>query len=304
MNSCEEGLTKVRNQPIIKNIFDERTDGMNWIYKLERKFGRFAIPNLMMYLIIFAVAGFALNLINPYFFVQYLALNPEAVMHGQIWRLFTFVLYPPDSDIFWFLLYMYLYYVMGSTLERAWGTFTFNLYMFLGIIGQVVGAMLVYLITGWSGNYSLTYVYLSLLMGYALAFPDAQLLLFFIIPIKVKWIAIFEVVMFISSFITGGIATKVMIIMSMINVIIFFVSMYGRRVRHAPRQAVRRAQFEHQTRQASPRQGVPRHRCAVCGRTELDDENLEFRYCSQCDGQYEYCMEHLYTHKHVKRDDR
>ena len=274
---------------------------MNWISKLQRKFGRYAIPNLMNYIMILAAAGFFLSWINPTFFYSYLSLNPEAIMHGQVWRLVTFLLTPPSHDILYFLLYMYLYYMLGTNLERAWGTFTFNLYIFIGVLGHILGAMVIYWVTGYSGSYGLTYLYMSLFFGFAATFPDAQFLLFFIIPVKAKWLALFDGAFFLYGIVFGSFATRVMAVLALANFIIFFISMYGNRVRQAPRQAARRASYQ---RQATPSRGTPRHRCAVCGRTELDDENLEFRYCSQCDGQYEYCMDHLYTHKHVKNGDR
>ena len=274
---------------------------MNWINKLQRKFGRYAIPNLMNYIMILAAAGFFLSWINPTFFYSYLSLNPEAIMHGQVWRLVTFLLTPPSHDILYFLLYMYLYYMLGTNLERAWGTFTFNLYIFIGVLGHILGAMVIYWVTGYSGSYGLTYLYMSLFFGFAATFPDAQFLLFFIIPVKAKWLALVDGAFFLYGIVFGSFATRVMAGLALANFIIFFISMYGNRVRQAPRQAARRASYQ---RQAAPSRGTPRHRCAVCGRTELDDENLEFRYCSQCDGQYEYCMDHLYTHKHVKNGDR
>lgn len=276
---------------------------MNWIYKLQRKFGRYAIPGIMKYVIILQAAGFALLRINPIFFYQYLALDPAAVMRGQVWRLFTFLIQPAHTDILYFLLYIYLYYLLGTTLERAWGSFVFDLYIFIGILGHILAAMVVYWVTGYNGApyfYNLSYLYMSLFMAYAAVFPDAQFLLFFIIPIKAKWFAIAEGLFFLYGIIMGSMATRIVAILSFANFIIFFLSMYGKNFREAPKTAARRASYQHKVNRAVPKTGTPRHRCAVCGRTELDDENLEFRYCSQCDGQYEYCMEHLYTHKHVK----
>jgi hypothetical protein len=284
-----------------------RMDFMGWIYKLQRKFGKYAIPNLMTYVMIMQAAGFALMWINPAFFYQYLALDAAAIMHGQVWRLFTFLLQPADSRFLYFLLYMYMYYLLGSTLERVWGSFVFDLYIFIGILGHILAAMVIYWLTGYNGApffYNLSYLYMSLFMGYAAMFPDAQFLLFFIIPIKAKWLAYFEGAVFLYGIVMGSMATRIVALLSFANFIIFFLSMHGKNIRQAPKAAARKATYQHKMNQAAPRRGNPRHRCAVCGRTEFDDENLEFRFCSQCDGQYEYCMDHLYTHKHVKKGDQ
>ncbi|MCI8514896.1 MAG: hypothetical protein HFI93_09780 [Lachnospiraceae bacterium] len=278
---------------------------MNWIYKLQNKFGRYAIPGLMKYVIVLQAAGFALLRINPLFFYEYLCLDPAAVMHGQIWRLFTFLLQPAHTDFLYFLLYMYLYYLLGTTLEHVWGSFVFDLYIFIGVLGHILAAMVVYWLTGYNGApyfYNLSYLYMSLFMAYAAMFPEAQFLLFFIIPIKAKWFAIAEGLFFLYGIIMGSMTTRIVALLSFANFIIFFLSMYGKNIREAPRTAARKASYQRKVSRSVPKTGTPRHRCAVCGRTELDDENLEFRYCSQCDGQYEYCMDHLYTHKHVKQD--
>ena len=101
---------------------------MNWIDKLERKFGRYAIRNLMYYVIVLYALGFIVQNMAPEFYTAYLALDPTAIMRGQIWRIITFVIYPPNNNIFYFLISMYLYYSIGRTLEYQWGAFRFNLY--------------------------------------------------------------------------------------------------------------------------------------------------------------------------------
>ena len=112
---------------------------MNFFRKLERKFGRFAIPNLMYYIIMMYAAGFVMSLFNPYFYVQYLALDAAAILRGQVWRIVTFLVCPPQSGVLFALLAMYLYYSIGSTLERVWGTFRFNMFFFMGVLGEKKG---------------------------------------------------------------------------------------------------------------------------------------------------------------------
>ena len=198
------------------------------------------------------------------------------------------------------LLAIYLYYNLGITLERVWGTFRFNVYFFMGILGHVLAALLIYLLTG--NVYLLTTDYLnfSLFFAFAATFPDMQFYLFFAIPIKAKWLAIFDGAYFLYGLMFGGMADRIAIIMSLLNFLIYFLMTRGGK--YNPKEIRRKQQFRAQMREASqpPKQGW-RHRCAVCGRTDADDPNLVFRYCSKCEGDYEYCQDHLYTHQHVTR---
>ena len=157
---------------------------MNFFRKLERKFGRFAIPNLMYYIIMMYAAGFVMSLFNPYFYVQYLALDAAAILRGQVWRIVTFLVCPPQSGVLFALLAMYLYYSIGSTLERVWGTFRFNMFFFMGVLGHIIAAFLVYGVTGFSVPMSPYYLNESLFLAFACTFPEMQFLLIFI-PIRV-----------------------------------------------------------------------------------------------------------------------
>lgn len=280
---------------------------MSWISKLERKFGRYAVRNLMLYLIGCYVLGLAIMYVNPTFYYNFLALNPAMVMKGQIWRLVTFLIQPPSTSLLYFLLYIYLYYILGNALERVWGTFTFDLYIVIGILGHILGAMAVYWITGYNGApyfYDLHYLYMSLFLGYALTFPEAEFLLFFLIPVKAKWFALFDLAYFAYGIIMGSMSTRIVALLSLANFLLFAVTMYGQKMGNKAQSTARRVVFQqkvHTGEKAARSQNGARHRCAVCGRTELDDPTLEFRFCSQCEGMYEYCSEHLYTHRHVKK---
>ncbi len=120
----------------------------NWLSKLERKFGRYAVPNLMYYIIILYAAGFILNILNPDFYYQFLSLDARAVLHGQIWRVVTFIIQPPSGSAVFIVFALYLYYMIGQQLEQAWGPFRFNLYFFSGMLFHVIAALLAYVITG------------------------------------------------------------------------------------------------------------------------------------------------------------
>ncbi len=273
---------------------------MNFINKLERKFGKYAIHNLMYYIIILYVVGYIINLVNPYFYTTFLQLDANAILHGQIWRIVTFLITPPGDNIFIAFIACYLYYMLGTNLERTWGAFKFNLYFFVGVIGIVLANIVVFLITGVNMPMDTTFLNLSLFFAFALMYPDLQFLFMFIIPVKAKWLALLNGAVYIYLLIVGGWTVKLMIIMSLANFIIFFFLTKDFK-RMSPSQVKRRAEFKKSVRQANKMMGGTRHKCAVCGRTEKDGDDLVFRYCSKCEGNYEYCQDHLYTHKHVTK---
>ena len=157
---------------------------MNWMDKLERKIGRYAVPNLMLYIIIMYGAGYVLYLVNPAFYAQYLCLNAQAILHGQVWRIITFIIQPPSYSLIWMLVALSLYYFIGKELERAWGTFRFNLYFFAGVLFHVIAAILVYVLTGLVLPLGTGYLNMSLFLVYAAMNPNAQFMLYFIIPVK------------------------------------------------------------------------------------------------------------------------
>ena len=288
----------------------------NWLDKLERKFSRYAIPNLITYIIILYAAGFALELINPTFYSQFLSLDASKILQGQIWRIVTFIIQPPSDSLIFIAFALYLYYMIGKQLEAAWGAFRFNLYFFSGMLFIVLGAILAYLLTGTVLPMDTWYLNLSLFFAFAALYPDIQLLLFFIIPIKIKWLAILDGLYFIYAIVQaflpaydGGVfgiyykANALAAFISILNFIIFFLSSRNMKP-YTPGQMKRKNDFKrkmrHAERPVNSYANGAKHRCAVCGRTELDDPNLEFRYCSKCNGNYEYCQDHLFTHTHVK----
>ena len=281
---------------------------MNWLDKLERKLGRYAIPNLTVYLLAGYVIGFAVMNFMPGL-LNWLTLEPGLILRGQLWRIISWVLIPPSSSLISLIFLVLLYYSLGSALERTWGTFRYNVYIFSGILFTVVAAFLLYgalyLIYGVEfslssvGLISTNYITMSIFLAFAAIYPDMEVLLYFILPIKMKWMALVYAAMAVYYFIQGGLATRVAIAASLLNFVIFFLSSRNMR-RFGPREQARKAKFKKQPRPHMTYAGGARHRCAVCGRTELDDPNLEFRFCSKCRGNYEYCQDHLFTQEHVK----
>lgn len=274
---------------------------MNFLNKMERKFGRFAIRNLTKYIILFYVVGYVFQFLykitgSPIYF--YLLLNPADILQGQIWRLVTWLLIPPSELNIFTIIMLFFYYSLGTSLERTWGDFRYNVYILSGVVFTVIGAFLVYFITGTISIITPYYINLSIFLAFAASYPDMQVLLYFVIPVKIKWMAYLDGVYLLYAFIQGGASIRMMIIASLLNFIVFFFS--TRNYSHInPKEVHRRQQFQ---KAVHPKMapGVTKHKCAVCGRTEKDGDNLEFRFCSKCNGNYEYCQDHLFTHEHIK----
>lgn len=274
---------------------------MNFLDKMERKYGRYALKNLPMFIIATYVAGYVLELLTPGM-LSYLTLEPYYILKGQVWRLVTWILIPPSSfDIFTIIMLLF-YFSIGQTLERTWGSFKFNVYIFSGLIFTVIGAFLLYGMTHYVGIgmlFTTYYINMSIFLAFALTYPDMQVMLYFIIPIKMKWMGALYGIMILVSLVQGNLASRVAIIASLFNFIVFFL-ISGRFSRFTPHQIHRRQEFKRNVKKVQPKSGGPKHKCAICGRTELDGDNLEFRFCSKCDGNYEYCQDHLFTHEHRK----
>lgn len=287
---------------------EKEFDAMKFLNKMERKYGRYAISNLMKYIIILYSVGTLIDFFIPNFYYGYLSLNFDAIKQGQIWRLVTFIMAPYGISanplgILLFAIEAYLYYMIGNTLERAWGNFRFNLYILSGIFCNIIAGFVVYLLFGMTFTAGLAYVFRSMFLAFAVLYPDTQLMLYAVIPIKIKWLGylygimlIYEVIYYLTLGVNAGYAQAIAIIVAMANFLIFFLwSRKGKRVSYA--HARRRKQHRSTMSSLS---GEPRHRCAICGRTEQDNPDLEFRFCSKCNGNYEYCNDHLFTHEHVK----
>ena len=197
---------------------------MTFYQKLERRFGKYAVPNLMKYICVIYVVGYLIQMFNPLLYFYYLDLDAEAILHGHIWRIITFIFYPPSTSFLWMIVALFVYYSLGMTLERVWGTFKYNFFYFTGVILLVLAAILIYLVTGYSVQLYPTYMTFSIFLAYALTFPETTFLLYFIIPIKAKWLAIAEVVLYLFYFVAlPGLGNKVAILVSLLNVALVFL---------------------------------------------------------------------------------
>ncbi len=316
-------------------------DMPGFISKLEKKLGRYAIPNLPLVMIIAYAIGYLMQLINPQI-IDVLSLNPYAILHGQVWRIVSWILIPPESsNLFFVLIMLYFYFSIGTTLERTWGTFYFNYYIFSGMLFTLIGAFCMYgyvcifqkeLIDAgntmyvlsygeefpvvYGGNYyfamlselfSTYYINMSIFLAFAATYPDMQILLMFILPIKVKILGVIYGIILIVEAVdmcrqSGSPLGLFVIGASLLNFVVFFITT-RRGFKRTPQMKARQRQFRQQVHEAATK-NIARHKCAICGRTSEEYPDLEFRFCSKCEGNYEYCQDHIFTHKHFMRNSQ
>lgn len=288
----------------------------------EKKFGRYAIRNLSLMLIMCYAVGYVIQIINGDF-LGFLTLDPYQILHGQIWRIVTWIIIPPSSFGIFTLIMLYVYYSVGTTLERTWGAYRYNVYLFSGMLFTVLGSFvalgLCYVFHGemmafygvadvcrvYSRLFSTYYINMSILLAFAATFPDAQILLMFVVPVKMKWMGIIYGALLVFDLFQNianpmeGIFYRTAIVATLLNFVIFWLTSRGH-IHMSPREIKRRREFRHEVKK---NMRVSGHKCAICGRTDADDPTLEFRYCSKCEGNYEYCQNHIFTHEHVKNPD-
>jgi hypothetical protein len=259
--------------------------------KLERRFGRYAISHLMAYII--GAEGIVFLLSRTPQGSRILALlqfDPHLIAQGQIWRLVGFVFIPPTFSI-WVFFILYFYYMLGTRLEEEWGSFRFNVYYFAGMACTIAAAF-------FAGQMATPfYLNLSIFLAFATIDPDFSILLFFVIPVKVKYLAWLSWAFLMFTVLTQPLPYKVMASVSVINYFLFFGKGLINQWRGRAKAYPRRQAFQAQARQA---RDVRIHKCTICGITEADDPHMDFRYCSRCAGHHEYCAPHLQSHEHFK----
>jgi len=262
---------------------------------------RFGIPNLTLVLITGSVAVYILDMLtySTVGISSLLSFNRALILQGQVWRLVTFVFTTWGQSLFSFLLAMYFLWFLGTTLEREWGTAKFTCYYGLGLLLTILIGM-------FTGYASTSYLETTLFLAFATLYPDTQLLLFFFIPIKMKYMAWISGAMlalsFLGSLIRLDVGGALLVLVSVLNYLIFFWEdlMYqsGRirgRAKHSQKSNV--IQFKKAAKDFQKREYT--HKCAVCGRTDVDFPDLDFRYCSRCAGYHCYCMDHINNHAHI-----
>lgn len=214
---------------------------MTWLDRFERKVGKYRIPNLMNYIVGGMGIVFLANLLLPVNLYSLLSLNMRLVRQGQIWRLITFIFLPPSSSALWILFSLYFYWTIGSALESHWGAFRFNVFYLIGILGSIIAAIF----TGYAEN---TYLNLSLFLAFAAIYPNYEVRVFMILPVKMKYLAILDVVLYVWMFITGGWSVRITILFALANVILFFSGHLIRQMKNDSQYWKTRYNFRRQMR--------------------------------------------------------
>ena len=288
-----------------------------WLDRFCYKHPRLSIPGLMRYIVIGNVLVFLLDLFSSggaALGTGLFSFNANAILHGQVWRVITFIFVPYTSrNLFLLLLTLYFYYFIGTALEREWGANKFTIFYFFGVILNILIGFLV-------GTASMYYVNMSMFFAFATLYPDLQFLLFFIIPVKAKWLAWIDGAYFaiavVRFLIAGQFLYALIPIVAVLNYLLFFASDIGGKVSYWKGRAKQKAR-QQEFRQSYQRGGAgPKvvnfhdaktkaktnylHKCAVCGKTDVTDPQMEFRYCSKCNGYYCYCADHINSHIHIQ----
>ncbi len=327
---------------------------MNNRYKLERKLEKYTIPRLYLVIIVCMIIGYIIRYAFPSLYDNILLIPYMITVRHQYWRLFTWIFTVPFEvgNSFFSLLFLpislYFYYFLGRSLEAYWGKVMYNLYVLGGAlltdILVVLGGLYYYVLSPaaethlnsfpyemasygdsvYAGLGVTRYMLISIFLAFTVVGGDNMVYLYFLIPVKMKWLGYVDLLLLTYYFVTGGLFTRIIVFSSVAN---YFIYAYINRSKTRPTLKDRKRQKEfvkakqkgykpQRTRgkrgdvidfpggsiippgTGNP-QGITIHKCAVCGRTEVDSPNLEFRFCSKCNGNYEYCSEHLYTHQHV-----
>jgi hypothetical protein len=266
---------------------------MPFLDKLERNFGRFAIPGLSLGLVVGqALVWLALmrGLLSPDLFI----FTGRAALAGQWWRLITFLLMPPQIGLLFIAFAWWMFYLMGSALEAFWGAFRYNLFLFVGLL-LTVGVGFVYP----DRPVSNLFIAGSVFLAFAYLNPGFEILLFFILPVRIKWLALIAWIGYAISFVMGDGPARLQILATVGNFVLFFGPDAWRRAHRHTRQITLATSRAAAARPAS----VARHQCRICGKTDRTDPQLDFRYCSKCAGEACYCPEHIFNHVHVTEED-
>ena len=263
---------------------------MRLLDRLERKFRPYAVPNLTLVIIMGQVLAYILNQSNPQI-LERMVLVPRLVLEGEVWRLGSFCFVPPITNLLFFFFAMMIFHMMGSALEQAWGTVRYNLFLMSGYLATV-GVAFVY------PDQMATNMFIgtSVFLAFAWLYPDYVFYIMFVLPVKVRWLALLTWISLIYALIVGEMETRLFVLAGVANFLLFFGSEIIQRTRSKGRRIQHKAQ-------ASADAKKPKHECVVCGVTDKTDPTIEFRYCSKCEGALCYCENHLRDHAHVGNVD-
>ena len=265
------------------------------------KHPRFGVPNLMLYIVIISLAVWLLSIMDPSkTLMSFFVFSPERILKGEVWRLVSFI-FVPQSLSFWELLFFYFYYWIGNVLEKERGTPRFNIFLISGVLLTAVYGFIIYFITKQSIAVTTYFIYLSMFFSFATLFPDVQVLFMFIIPIKVKWLAYLDAAFFLLSMLTQSFPFNLLPLVAVLNYLVFFgddlfSSLRSNKARY--NKTTVNFNREKQKIKYEQKNASYTKKCAVCGRTDTDYPDLEFRYCSRCAGYHCFCQDHINNHIH------
>jgi membrane associated rhomboid family serine protease len=271
------------------------------------KHPRFGIPNLMLYIIIGNAVVYLFSMMDRTgLFLDYLYFIPSRIVAGEVWRLITFMFIPEGGNILFVALFLYFYYFIGSTLERTWGSGKFTIYYFAGVMLNIIYGFLVWIITGLPSitiGLDAHYINLSMFFAFATIYPETRVLLFFFIPIKIKWLALLNGLYFLYTFVVARFPLNFMPLIAILNYLIFCGEDLARTLQPMKYRMSRQNMSFRSKAKKAEKQSISsayKRKCAVCGRTDEDYPNLDFRYCSRCEGYHCFCEDHINNHEHFK----
>jgi len=273
-------------------------DPMRMIDKFCYKHPDFGVSGLARYIAIASGATWVIGLINSVLY-GYLVFDAGLVLRGQIWRLISFMFVPYDTSWLGFISILF-YYWIGNTLEQYWGKGKFTLYVFVNMLLTVVYGVIVYAV-GYSIPITASYVYLAMFFAFAVYFPDLQVLFMMIIPIKMKYLAYLDAVLFALAIIRDPFPLNLLPIVAILGFLLFCGGELLYRIRRSPaRASAQTVNFRRESERIRREQRgqLYNHKCAVCGKTDTEYPNLQFRYCSRCAGYHCFCEEHINSHVH------
>lgn len=261
---------------------------MRWFRKIEARLAPHAVPYVTQGLII----GQALFMVLAWSRPDLLARMPLAsgpLLHGEWWRAVTFVFIPPDTNLLWAGFAWYIFWLMGVSLEQFWGTFRYNVYLLVAWVATVAVSLLTPM------PIDNMFIGISVFLAFAWLYPEVEFALFFVLPVKVKYLAGLAWLFIVWAVIAGGRAERLAAAAAVLNFLIFFGPQIVARLRTGRRRAARAVQ-----KRAEARSADPFHRCTVCGITDRTHPHEDFRYCPDCDGSPGYCSRHIHHHEHVR----
>lgn len=265
------------------------------------KHPRFGISNLMLFIVILSAAAYIISEMDrTYTFLSLMLFSPAHILRGEVWRLVSFLFIPGYDGIIWTAVGLYFYYFIGSTLEREWGPGRFTVYYISGVIFYIIFGFVFYFITGFAPYLDARYLNFSMFFAFAMLYPETRVLLFFFIPIKIKWLAWITAALFVFWTAQGSLLP----VIAVLNFLLFFGDSIIRRISSGRRASASASDFRRKVRTAkyeSSHQNYT-HKCAVCGKTDTQYPELEFRYCSRCAGYRCFCIEHINSHVHFTEE--